>query len=243
MDSQSQTVNGIPNGQQKPSTTWGEFNNISFLVQQALAKMQTSTLVRIEKCTNNGGLSPVGFVDVTPLVTQIDGAGTPVPHVTIYNLPYFRLQGGANAIIIDPQPGDIGVAVFASRDISKVKSTKKQAPPGSFRQYSFSDGMYLGGMLNGTPTQYVQFNAEGITINSPALVNLVAPVIQLNAQTVTINASVSATVNTPTFIVNGDTQMNGTLNATGNIVGDGISLNTHTHTGVEPGGGNTGGPT
>lgn len=242
MDSQSPDAKGIPSGQQKPSTTWGEFNNIAFLVQQALSKMQTATLVRIEKCTNSGGLSPVGFVDVTPLVTQIDGAGTPTPHVTIYNLPYFRLQGGANAIIIDPEPGDIGIAVFASRDISKVKSTKKQAPPGSFRQYSFSDGMYLGGTLNGTPTQYVQFSAAGIRIHSPTLVKLDAPDIQLVAETVEINASTSTTITTPDFIVNGNTQMNGTLNSTGNITGGGISLNSHLHTGVQSGGGNTGGP-
>lgn len=242
MDSQSPDAKGIPSGQQKPSTTWGEFNNIAFLVQQALSKMQTATLVRIEKCTNSGGLSPVGFVDVTPLVTQIDGAGTPTPHVMIYNLPYFRLQGGANAIIIDPEPGDIGIAVFASRDISKVKSTKKQAPPGSFRQYSFSDGMYLGGMLNGTPTQYVQFSTAGIRIHSPTLVKLDAPDIQLVAETVEINASASTTITTPNFIVNGNTQMNGTLNSTGNITGAGISLNSHLHTGVQPGGGNTGGP-
>lgn len=234
MDSQSPDANGIPSGQQKPSTTWGDFNNIAFLVQQALSKMQTSTLVRIEKCTNSGGLSPVGFVDVTPLVTQVDGKGTPTPHVTIYNLPYFRLQGGANAIIIDPQPGDIGVAVFASRDISKVKSTKKQAPPGSFRQHSFSDGMYLGGMLNGTPTQYIQFSPEGIRIHSPTLVKLDAPDIQFVADVVEITA--------PNFIINGNTQMNGTLNSTGTIVGAGITLDTHTHTGVQPGGGNTGGP-
>lgn len=207
---------------------------MAFLVQQALSKIQTATLVRIESCTNSGGLSPVGFVDVTPLVSQIDGAGTPTDHVTIYNIPYFRLQGGSNAIILDPQPGDIGMCVFASRDISKVKSTKKKAPPGSFRKFSFSDGMYVGGMLNGTPSQYVQFNTSGITIKSPMLVKLEAPAIQLIANTVTITA--------PNFIINGNTTMNGTLNSTGNIIGAGISLNTHRHTGVQTGGGNTGGP-
>ena len=50
----------------------GEFDRIAFMVQQALGKMQTATLVRVESCTNAGGVSPVGFVDVTPLVNQID---------------------------------------------------------------------------------------------------------------------------------------------------------------------------
>ena len=249
----------IPDGSLTPSSTWGDFNNIAFMVQQALGKMQTATLVRIEACTNSGGLSPVGYVDVTPLVNQLDGQGNPTPHVTIYNLPYFRLQGGANGIIIDPQKGDIGVAVFASRDISQVKTTKKQGNPGSRRQYSFADGMYLGGMLNGTPTQYIQFSAAGIRIHSPTQVKLDAPDVLIEAQTVEINASTSTTVTTPTFTVNGATVLNGPLsqgkgdaggacemlgplNVVNDVVGQGTSLHNHVHGGVQTGGGNTGVP-
>jgi len=249
-------INGIPSGQQQSGTNLGEYQQITFMVQQALAKMQTATLVRIESCTNSGGLSPVGFVDVTPLVNQLDGQGNPTPHVTIYNLPYFRLQGGANGVIIDPQKGDIGVAVFASRDISQVKATRKQGNPGSHRQYSFADGMYLGGMLNGTPTQYVQFSAAGIKIHSPTAVVLEAPDVQILAQTVEINASASATVTTPTFTVNGATVLNGTVSQAGggaatfsgsmtvdgDVTAQGTSVHNHVHGGVQPGGGNTGAP-
>ncbi len=255
-------ANGIPSGQLKPQSTWGEFNNMAFMVQQALGKMQTATLVRIESCTNSGGLSPVGYVDVTPLVNQLDGQGNPTPHVTIYNVPYFRLQGGANGIIMDPQKGDIGVAVFASRDISQVKTTKKQGNPGSHRQYSFADGMYLGGMLNGTPTQYIQFSAAGIRIHSPTQVKIDAPDVLIEAQTVEINASTSATVTTPTFTVNGDAVVNGhttmaggiaqtgggaatfsgSMTVTGDVTAQGTSVHNHVHGGVVPGGGNTGAP-
>ena len=252
----------VPTGQQRPSSTWGEFNNIGFMVQQALGKLQTATLVRVEKCTNTGGVSPVGFVDVTPLVNQLDAAGNPTPHVTIFNVPYFRLQGGKNAIIIDPEKGDIGVAVFASRDITKVKATKDQANPGSFRQYSFSDALYLGGMLNAVPTQYVEFSTAGIRIHSPTQIKLDAPDILLQADTVEINAGTSTTVTTPTFTVNGHAVINGvtTLNGAvgqtgggaaafsgsmavaGDVTAQGTSVHTHTHSGVQPGGGNTGGP-
>lgn len=247
----------IPDGALLPSSTWGEFNNIAFMVQQALGKMQTATLVRIESCTNAGGLSPVGYVDVTPMVNQLDGQGNPTPHVTIYNVPYFRLQGGANGIIIDPQKGDIGVAVFASRDISQVKTTKKQGNPGSHRQYSFADGMYLGGMLNGTPTQYIQFSAAGIRIHSPTQVKIDAPDVLIEAQTVEINASTSTTVTTPTFTVNGATVLNGPLtqgkgaaggacemlgplDVVNDVVAQGTSVHNHTHPDAQ--GGNTGPP-
>ena len=247
----------VPDGSLAPQSTWGEFNNMAFMVQQALGKMQTATLVRIESCTNAGGLSPVGYVDVTPLVNQLDGQGNPTPHVTIYNVPYFRLQGGANGIIIDPQKGDIGVAVFASRDISQVKTTKKQGNPGSHRQYSFADGMYLGGMLNGTPTQYIQFSTAGIRIHSPTRVKIDAPDVLIEAQTVEINASTSTTVTTPTFTVNGATVLNGSLtqgkgdaggacemlgplNVVNDVVAQGTSVHNHTHPDAQ--GGNTGPP-
>lgn len=260
--------NELPTGQQKPSTTWGEYNNIAFLVQQALGKLQTATLVRVESCTNSGGVSPVGFVDVTPLVNQLDAAGNPTPHVTIFNVPYFRLQGGNNAIIADPVPGDIGMAAFASRDITKVKSTKGQANPGSFRQYSFADGMYFGGMLNGEPKQYVQFTDSTIRIHAIEKIKIDAPDIQLMADTVEIDAGVSTTITSPVFRVNGNTTLNGTLsqigggtaNFSGNVhvqqnvtvektvaadidvIANGTSGHSHVHGGVMSGGNNTTGP-
>lgn len=160
-----------PLGMLRPSSLWGVYNNLRFVVEQALSNVQTATIVKVVACSNSGGISPVGTVDVQILANQVSiGAGGQMvgtPHLTMYGLPYLRVQGGANAIIIDPQPGDIGIAVFASRDITNVKSTKAQANPGSFRTHDFSDGMYLGGLLNGTPTQYIQFSETGIAITSP----------------------------------------------------------------------------
>jgi len=173
--------NNIPNGQLSPNNTWGDYSNIAFIVQQLLNKMQTATIVKIVACTNSGGVTPVGFVDVVPMVNQIDGAGIATPHTTIYNIPYLRMQGGANAVILDPQIGDIGICIFASRDITKVKATKAQGNPGSYRNYSFADGMYLGGLLNQAPTQFVEFSAAGINITSPIAINMTAPNIVIHA--------------------------------------------------------------
>lgn len=257
---QSPAADGIPSGQAKPQSTWGEFNNISFLVQQALSKMQTATLVRVDACTNTGGVSPVGFVDVTPLVNQLDSQGNPMPHVTIHNVPYLRVQGGANAVIIDPQPGDIGMCAFASRDITKVKSQKAQSNPGSFRQYSFGDAMYLGGMLNAAPTQYVQFSEAGIKLHSPVAVILEAPTIDIETAVLIMNATTSATMTTPTFTINGatvingpttvndttalngDTTVTGTAAVSGDVTANGVSVHNHVHGGVDAGSDNTGVP-
>lgn len=230
-------------GQMKVSDAAGSFNAQNFVISQLINKINTSTVVKVIKCTNNGGLSPVGFVDVEPMVNQVDGQGNPIPHGIIYGLPYTRIQGGANAIIIDPQVGDIGIAVFASRDISIIKANKAKSTPGSLRKYSMADGMYIGGLLNAAPQQYVQFEGAGITINSPQKITLTAPEIILNSENVEINASTSFTVNSPQSNFSGKITAAQDIETTGGDVKAGaITLKTHKTSGVTPGGGTSGVP-
>lgn len=167
-----------------------DYNANTFLVWSILARVRTMQVCKVMSVTNNGGISPVGFVTLQPLVNQLDGYDNAVPHGEIFNVPYFRLQGGANAIIIDPQVGDIGWTGFADRDISSVKATKAQANPGSKRMFSMADAFYFGGMLNGTPSQYIAFSTSGIAVTSPTQITLTAPKIVANAST-------SFTVNSP----------------------------------------------
>jgi hypothetical protein len=197
-------------GQATPFSAASEFNALQFQIAQALAEMQTATLVQVMGCTNSGGLALAGTVDVRVLVNLMSGNRVSIPHGTIYGVPYLRVQGGVNAVIMDPAVGDIGVCVFASRDISAVVNARGTANPGSYRQFDWSDAMYLGGMLNAIPSQYVQFNADGITVTSPTAVNINAPVINIG--------SASGTVTTI----------------------DGVAYLTHTHSGVQTGGGDTG---
>lgn len=226
------TVN--PAGMLQPSTLWGVHNNLAFIIQQALSKVQTATVVKVIACSNDGGVSPVGTVDVQILVNQISGQKVATPHVTMYGLPYLRIQGGVNAVIIDPQPGDIGIAVFASRDLTNVKSTKAQANPGSFRMHDFADGMYLGGLLNGVPTQYVQFGSGGVTIVSPDTITLQAPNIVLQGAVAQSGGNVTMAED---LTVGGDV----VADLTGSTF-DGIPFATHKHIGVTSGSSNTGGP-
>jgi hypothetical protein len=195
-----------------------EYNAIAFVVKAMMNQMATATLVKVMAVTNAGGVVPVGFVDILPLVNLVDGQGVAVPHGTIYKCPYHRLQGGANAIIIDPEVGDIGVAIFADRDISSATANKAQANPGSARRFDMADGLYLGGFLNGEPSQFVQFGTLGITIQSPTLVKINAPDVQINCATLEIAATTSASITTPTFTVNGNTVANGNVTATGTVL-------------------------
>jgi phage baseplate assembly protein gpV len=239
-------------GLQSPTDFLNEFNAQNFLIWSILSRIATATLVQVQEVTTTGGVAPVGFVNILPLVNQMDGSGNTTPHGIIFNCPYLRMQGGANAIILDPQVGDIGIAVFASRDLSSVIASKAQAPPGSRRRYDMADGLYLGGVLNGVPTQFVEFSATGIRISSPQQVKLDAPDVLLQsgstleidaatlsftAPTVNLTASSGLTLTTPLLTINGN------IASTGTITNNGLPVDsTHVHTGVTTGSGNTGTP-
>ena len=199
----------------------GEFNQLSFVVQQIMNKANHATLVQVVGVAA-GNIGPVGTVNVTPLVNMVDGQGNAIPHGIIYTLPYLRLQGGQNAIIIDPQVNDIGLCVFADQDISTVKATLAAAIPATHRRNDWADGLYIGGMLNGTPNQYIEFSPTGINVVTPGDLTMtvsgnlnanVTGTATIAAPTVDINASSAVNVTTPTMTVNGNLTVTGTVSA------------------------------
>ncbi|AOM39274.1 hypothetical protein [Xenorhabdus hominickii] len=147
---------------------------------------------------------------------------------------------------MNPVPGDIGLIAVCDQDISTVKVTKKSAMPGTGRTHNYSDAIYLGGVLNSEPTQYVEFTDNQINIVSPNKINVNAPQVEVTANT-------SYTVNAPVIILNGavtqgggshggDAKFGGSIDAKGEVTGNGINLSTHVHGGVKSGGDSTNKP-
>lgn len=154
----------------QPASGATEYDRISFVARQIANKMATTTLVTVMAVGD-------GTVDVQPMVAQLDGAGNATPHGTIHNIPVWRLQAGTSAIIIDPVVGDIGLALFCQSDISSIKKTKKPGNPGSRRKFDWSDGIYLGGVLNAVPTQTIEMSdTDGVVITSAMPIKLVGAV-------------------------------------------------------------------
>lgn len=220
---------------QTPQDVATDFATTQFIIQQMLLGLATVALVKVVSCTNNGGISPVGTVNVIPLVDFITQDGQTFPHKTIYKAPYQRVQGGANAIIMDPQAGDLGVCVFASRDSSAVKANPQAAlnrspspgvPPGSRRTFSWSDALYLGGMLNAAPTQYMGYSDDGITILSPNQVTIQAPTINLKGAVIQSGGDVTMSL---------DLIVAGTITGDTDVIAGGISGKGHVHPGVQSG--------
>nr|WP_321986131.1 baseplate assembly protein [uncultured Lichenicoccus sp.] len=205
-------------GQMDVGSSGSNWHATAFQIRQALGRIATTSLVQVKAVTTSGALAAVGFVDVQILTAGMDGAGNTTAHGIIHGLPYVRVQGGTNAIIIDPVVGDIGVAGFCSRDISSVKTTKAAASPGSYRRFSYADGIYLGGCLNAQPMQYIQFNQNGVTVYSPTEI----------------------TLNAPTVAVQGNLTVSGSTVGQGNGIFGGIDMDNHVHSGVQTGSGVTG---
>jgi GpV Apex motif len=204
------------------SDAQGSYGATSFVVSQIMNKMATTTLVLVKAVNEE-------TVDVQPMISQIDGAGNAIKHGTINALPFFALRAGASAIIAKPRVGDIGLAVFCHNDISKVKKNKKPSPPGSWRRYDWADGIYLGGVLGPTATQFIKIgDDDGIEIHAIA-----GKPLKLIADTVSITGKLT---------VSDDVTVTGKVTASVDVIGGGKNLKTHTHSGVTAGGGNSGPP-
>ena len=132
-------------------------NSLRFAMKMAMDAKMTCTIVKVKKIKTDGGVAPIGRVEVIPMVQMVDGIGRTVDHVSVYNLPYIRMTGGKSAVIIDPKADDIGIVVVADRDISAVKNSKKVSPPGSGRSNNLSDGIFIGCCLSEKPESYVRF--------------------------------------------------------------------------------------
>lgn len=138
------------------------YNMLHFMIRQAIGMIRVQMPVKVVAVTG-GGVDVAGTVDVQPLVQQIDGTGKTTSHGVVYGIPFSRNQGGTNVIINDPKVGDIGTIAIHDRDISALKNTSKESPPGSFRRFSPSDGVYHAAMLNlQKPKQYHQFTDTGM---------------------------------------------------------------------------------
>lgn len=154
---------------QPPSSNTSDAEAFAFNFHRLLS---SKFFVELVKVTAIHGEAPNLAVDILPLLTQVDPTGAMIETSVIYGAPVFRLQRGASAVIMDPSPGDIGLALICDGDTTIVRANREPSVPGGRRRHSRSDAVYLGGVLNAAPTEYVKFNGNGIEVKSPGTVNI-----------------------------------------------------------------------
>ena len=226
-----------------------DYNAVNQQIEARIQRLETMFLGRVDSCQSSGvaGSKTVG---ATPMSQMIDGNGNAYASPSYPSLPHYRIQQGTAAIIMNPRPGDIGVFVCSKRDISNVSQGKQPGPPGSTRSFSPSDAVMVGSIHTQVPTYYIDFSDQdkilihapaGVTIESDTAVTVKAPQVTIDAAETTIKGHV--TVEGGLNVAGGSgAAVDGSLTTTGDVTADGISLTSHTHSGVTPGGGNTGGP-
>lgn len=228
-------------GQQDPTDSANEQNVLIFTIKQVLNRVSTAKPVKVTGVSSDGKT-----VDVQPMVNQVDGAGNATPHGTVYGVPVVSLQGGKNSIIMKPKAGDMGLMICSDRDISSVKANKDVANPGSFRKYDAADGIYIGGILaTEDPEQSIEFTDTGLKIadkNGNKLES--SPTGWLFTGNVSIgNLTITGAVSGPSGgAIPGNMHVTGTMTGDAGVIGAGKNLATHVHSGVQPGGGNSGPP-
>lgn len=169
---------GIVKGVADEDVDSSDLNRLEFLIKVLQRDMSTAIPVIIT-ATQAGDTNAAGYVDARPLVAQLDAWGKALPMATLHHLPYFRLQAGRAGIVLDPVPGDIGLAVFAQSDCSTLKQGQKEtAQPGSWRKFDQADGFYIGGFLNTKIDTYVRLAQDGsVKITAPGNVMIDAPTV------------------------------------------------------------------
>jgi hypothetical protein len=214
-----------------------------FTILKLLHQIHTADLVKVLAVYPTAGST--GFVDVQPLIQETDTRGVLIAQAPIYKVPYLRVQGGTSAIILDPVVGDLGIAIIAERDISNVVATKAEGAAATARRFNAGDALYLGGLLNADPTQWVKFDpAGGIDITSTGNLSLTAPgnmtLTTMGSLTINVTGNVNVTAAATTW--NGPVTFNGAVSAPAGATIGGIPFATHRHGGVSSGSATSGTP-
>ena len=189
----------VVKGNRKATSGNSMVNALDLMIENKINKrVNTTEMVKIIKVEPGGPGGAAGYVDVQPLVRQTDAFDKTLEPTTIYKVPYFRMQCGGAAIVMDPQPGDIGMVSFTKRDSSNVKQGQSETvPPGSFRTFDQGDGILMGTILNKAPETYVEMSPDEkrVTTRAPEKADTETKVSE-------VNASESATTNTKDFAAN-----------------------------------------
>ncbi len=221
---------------------------------EAVEEVETSAVSSESNSINNSEESSkerkkpakAGYVSILPLIQQYDAFGNVLESQIIHNVPYMRLQSGTAAIDILPQVGDIGIAIFAQQDISKVSNIPSKPP--SFRAFSMADAVYIGGILGSEPNVFVQLNQEGeVYIFAEQKVIVEAKEVEVETEKATIESKNTIVESDEISISAKDIKLKSTdftidadkVQVNGNLMVNTVDFLKHVHGGIQSGSGFT----
>lgn len=157
-----------------------------------------------------------------------DGTTQPINMPLLVDVPIVFPRAGGFAVTFPVKPGDECLVVFASRCIDAWWQSGGVQRPIESRMHDLSDGFAILGPTS-QPRKLANVQTDGVELRTDSRDTF----IKLTPGTIFIKGNI---------IHEGDTTQTGKTTASVDVIGGGISLKTHVHGGVTPGGGTTGVP-
>ena len=159
-------------------------------------------------------------VSIELMIEQINHNGEQLALPPLVDVLVKMFAYGAFMITAEPQAGDEGLATFSERCIDGWWLSSRKSVPMDIRFHDLSDAFFDGGYRS---------KPKALTI-VPNCLNIAGA------------SNYVRLLSDGTIEIKGNTTILGSLTVTGDVVGAGKSLSTHTHGGVQTGSGSTGIP-
>lgn len=232
-----------------------------------MADIHTALPCKVVNVYNNNNQQKV---DVLPSVDNLLKDGSGEPGMQILGVPVIFPGSQSTLISFPINPGDTVLCIFAQRSMDNFKiGNGEPTTANDMRKFSDQDAVAIPGLFpfgkslnNPQVRKYphepnrdlsIAHNiASGTEVNillkqNGDLIINTESAVTVNCKTGVMNATESYTINTPTMNINASTtNWTGNIIHTGNYTGtgqarfNGVLFDTHFHSGVTPGTGNSG---
>jgi phage baseplate assembly protein gpV len=180
---------------------------------------------------------------VVPMVMMLTTDNRQVGRAQIASVPVLRIGGGGMALSFNLKAGDLGWIKANDRDISLITQGYKDAAPNTLRKHSFQDAVFIPDVMTGLTVPGEDSDAAVLqTLDGSVKVSVGADKVKIasGASSIVVSASGIAIVGDVT--ITGKLTTSGASTLSGGATIGGISFASHKHSGVQPGGGQSGGP-
>jgi hypothetical protein len=209
---------------------------------QGVDDMLPARVVTYDRATNRA--------TVVPMVKVLTTDNRQVSRAQIASVPVLQLGAGGVVLSLTLKPGDLGWIKANDRDISIVMQAYVDNAPNTLRKHSFQDAMFIPDVMHGITT--VGEDAENAVLQTldgncrvaiwPDRVKLSAGALSVEIGPASIEVIGPVNFHDPVAMAQ-TLAVNGLSTLAGGATIGGIPFDTHKHTGVQTGGGTSGGPT
>jgi hypothetical protein len=240
--------------------TLPDFNILLEALKNEMMHQLNCVKIGVVQAFYPGNANNAPTVDVKVAFTQVistaaDGTRTLAEYAPLLKVPVSFQQGGGCIMTFPVAAGDECLILFNDMQLDNWLLSGAGQPPSIDRTHDWSDAIAIVGVRSNprgiasistataqlrsiTGDTYVEIDPSGQIVNiaAPVQINLNSPIVRVAGVIDVINENSESN----------PCNISGAISATGDIVAGAGSANihllTHHHTGVTPGGGNTGGP-